>query len=65
MLVICRRRNEPLVIRGDAEAVTVTVLEFRGDLVWVEVGAPSGVRLDRGQVRVAGGNEAAAGGGGA
>jgi len=50
MLVLSRQRNEQVVIGTGDTAVTVTVIEIRGDKVRLGFAAPRETRIDRAEV---------------
>lgn len=51
MLVLSRRVGESVVIgAGSAEAVTVTVLEVRGDVMRLGIDAPRSVAIHRAEL---------------
>lgn len=51
MLVLSRRVGESVVIgAGSAEAVTVTVLEVRGDVIRLGIDAPRSVAIHRAEL---------------
>lgn len=51
MLVLSRRLGESVVIgSGSPEAVTVTVLEVRGDVVRIGIDAPRSVAVHRAEL---------------
>jgi len=47
MLILSRKKNESIVINDD---VTVTVVDIRGDKVWLGVDAPKEVPVHRREV---------------
>jgi len=47
MLILSRKKNESIVINDD---VTVTVVEIRGDKVWLGIDAPKEVPVHRREV---------------
>lgn len=57
MLVLSRKCDQVILIGDD---IQLTVLEIRGDKVWVGINAPKGLAVDRSEVRAAKNREAAA-----
>lgn len=50
MLVLARKRNESIVIGQGGEAVTVTVVEIRGDKVRLGIVAPKSIPVHRQEI---------------
>ena len=50
MLVLSRKVNESLIIKGD---IVVTIVELRGDKVRIGISAPKDITVDREEVHLA------------
>jgi len=50
-LVLSRRTNEDIVIGEGEDAITIRVIETRGDLARIGIDAPRHLRVDRSEVR--------------